>query len=66
MLLTPDGHEYTYQVNYLAHFYIVHQMLLRGLLAPDARIVITQALPPSLSLSLSLSLCVCECECECE
>lgn len=42
MLVTPDGHEYTYQVNYLSHFYIVHQMLARGLFAPDARIIITQ------------------------
>ena len=42
MLVTPDGHEYTHQVNYLSHFYIVHQMLARGLLAPDARIIITQ------------------------
>lgn len=40
--LTVDGHEYTHQVNYLAHFYIAHEMIARGLLAADARIIITQ------------------------
>ena len=40
--LTPDGHDYSYQVNYLAHFYITHELIARGLLAPDARVVVTQ------------------------
>jgi NAD(P)-dependent dehydrogenase (short-subunit alcohol dehydrogenase family) len=42
-VLTPEGHERTYAVNYLGHFLLVHGLLSRGLLAPNARIVATSS-----------------------
>lgn len=39
--LTGDGLEYTFASNYAGHFLLLHGLLTRGLLPPDARVLAT-------------------------